>query len=194
MENLSTQDSLKIIQAVIDLRKQKYEQNGIFLIIWGALVAIAGITQYIMIQNGQASISGYAWLFTMVPGAIITFIAGFMQGRKKAKKNERSDLLGFVWALAGVLAFCTGFFFGGKFGIGFTAVIYLPFCIAAMASALALRNYLWIFLTILGTIIAYSSVFIPFMYHPLISASVAFLLFLLPGIQLYINHKKRNNV
>lgn len=30
MENLSTQDSFKIIQSIIDQRKQKYEENGFF--------------------------------------------------------------------------------------------------------------------------------------------------------------------
>lgn len=194
MENLTTQESLSIIQSIIDQRKQKYEQNGIFLIIWGLLIAIAGTVQYIMIQNGQANISWYAWVFTMIPGTVLTFIVGFVQGKKKAMKNERSDWLGLVWALAGALALCTGFFFGNKFGIGFTAVLYLPFCIAAMASALTLRNYLWIGLTIVGTIISYASVFIPGTYHPLVAVCVAVLLFLTPGIQLYLAHKKRQNV
>lgn len=194
MENLTTQDSLKIIQTVIDQRKQKYEQNGIFLLFWGVLIMIAGIAQFILGQTGKAEYGGYAWLFTMVPGAIVSFVAGFSKGIKKAKKQERSDLLGWIWAVAGLLALFTGFFFGSKFGIGFTAVIYLPFCMAAMASALILRNYLWIFLSILGTILAYCSIFIPWMYHPIVAASVAVLLFLIPGIQLHIDHKKRQNV
>ncbi len=87
--------------------------------------------------------------------------------------------------MAGILAFATGFFLGGKFGAGFTAVIFLPFCIVSMASALSLRNYTWVVLSILSTIIAYGSIFVAFRYHPLISAAIALLLFLIPGIQLF---------
>lgn len=194
MEDLTSQDSLKIIQAVIDQRKRKYEENGAFLLFWGVLIMIAGIAQYAMIQMGNGNISGYAWLFTMVPGAIISYISGYKKAKKAVKKERTTDMLGWVWAFAGALALANGFFFGSKFGIGFTFVLFAPFCIAAMASALSLRNYLWICLVILATILAYISLYIPWHYHPLISASIAFLAFLLPGLQLYLNYKKRKNV
>ncbi len=194
MKNLTTQDSLKIIQTVIDQRRQQYEQNGIFLLFWGVLIVIAGVMQYIMIRLGNAEQSGLAWLFTMVPGAVITFISKYITESKKAKANKSTDLFGWLWALAGFLALATGFLFGNKFGMGFTAVIYLPFCMAAMASALSLKNYLWISLTILSTIIAYCSIFIPWGYHPLIASLISLFLFLIPGIQLFIHHKKRNHV
>ncbi len=194
MEPLKTQDSLKIIQTVIDQRKQQYEQNGVFLLFWGALIVIAGVTQYIMIHIGYGAQSGWAWAATMVPGFIITFISKFVTEKKKAKANKSTDLFGWLWAMAGILAMVTGFFLGGKFGVGFTAVIFLPFCIVAMASALGLRNYTWVFLSVLSTIIAYGSVFITPGYHPLISATIALLLFLIPGIQLFNQHKKRQHV
>lgn len=194
MENLTTQDSLKIIQTVIDQRKQKYEENGAFLIFWGILIMIAGVSQYTMIQLDKGDISGYAWLFTMVPGAIISYVWGTMNAQKAKKHHKNYELTGWIWAFAGILAMTTGFFFGNKFGIGFTAMLFTPFCMAAMASALATKNFLWVSLTIIGTIVGYSSVFISFIYHPLISALVAFLVFLLPGIQLHLNHKKRKNV
>ncbi len=50
MENLHPKDSLAIIEAVINQRKQKYEENGIFLIFWGILVTLAGIGQFLMLK------------------------------------------------------------------------------------------------------------------------------------------------
>ncbi|PIE80194.1 MAG: hypothetical protein CSA15_02030, partial [Candidatus Delongbacteria bacterium] len=99
-----------------------------------------------------------------------------------------------LWGFAGILALATGFFLGNKFGTGFTFAIFIPFCMAAMAAALQLKNYLWIFLTIIAAVVGYGSLFMPFIYHPLISALIAFLIFLLPGLQLHLNHKKRQNV
>ncbi len=194
MENLTTQDSLKIIQTVIDQQRRKYEENGIFLILWGILIAIAGITQFTLTQMGYGKYSGLAWLFTMIPGAIISFIVGFKKNYNKAKNNKTPDIMGWIWAFVGILALITGFLFGNKFGYGLTAMIYIPFCIVTMASALSLKNYLWITTTIIATIVIYSSVFIPMTYHPIIVSIIALLLFLLPGIQLFIHHKKRKNV
>lgn len=194
MDNLTTQESIKIIQSVIDKRKQVYEQNGIFLMIWGALIALAGLSQFVMIRMGHANIAGYAWLFTMVPGAIITFIVKFAEGYKRGKRQESSDVLGWIWAVAGTLAMLTGFFFGSKFGMGFTTIIYLPFGMAALASALIIKNRLWIVLSLAGIALAYGVAFIPFMYHPMVAAGIATLLFLIPGIQLFINYRKRQHV
>ncbi len=194
MENLTTQESLKIIQTVIDQRKQKYEENGFFLLFWGVLIVISGVTQYIMIRMGKGNISGYVWLFTMVPGFLITFIINFNKNRKRAINRNPVDMLGLVWLIAGILAMLTGFIFGPKFGIGSTTVIFLPFCMAAMASALSLKNYLWICLAIVGTFVAYGSIFVEWHYHSLIVATIALLLFVIPGIQLYVAHKRRDHV
>ncbi len=46
MENLTTQDRLKIIQTVINQRKRKYEENGKFLLFWGILIMVAGHFDY----------------------------------------------------------------------------------------------------------------------------------------------------
>lgn len=193
MENLSTKDSLKIIQTVIEQRKRKYEENGFFLLLWGILVMIAGVSQYILIAMGKGEISGYAWVFTMIPGSIFSAIWGFVEGRKRKKGviKKSADRMDWIWAFTGYLAMMTGFVFGRKFGIGFTAMLYIPFCVAALASALSMKNNTWTFLSIIAAIVSYGSIFVPFKYHPLIAALVAFLLMFIPGLQFYINHKKR---
>lgn len=193
MEKLSTQDSLKIIQTVIEQRKRKYEENGFFLLFWGILIVIASISQYIMIAMGKGGISGYAWMFTMIPGSIFSAIWGFVESRKRKKGTikKSADRMDWIWAFVGCLAMTTGFVFGRKFGIGFTAMLFIPFCVAALASALSMKNNSWAFLAIFSAVISYGSIFVPFKYHPLIAALIALFLFLIPGMQFYINHKKR---
>ena len=46
---LQVADSLKIIQSVINQRKQKYEENGFFLIFWSVLIMLAGTVQFAML-------------------------------------------------------------------------------------------------------------------------------------------------
>ena len=40
---LQPADSLRLIQDIIRQRKQKYEENGFFLIFWSVLIALSGI-------------------------------------------------------------------------------------------------------------------------------------------------------
>ncbi len=195
MENLSPQESLKIIESIIERRKQKYEENGFLLMFWGALTVIAALAQYIMIINNFGHISGYAWLFTMVPGFIFTIIYSIVKRKKNTKQNVSNDTFGFVWFAAGTAAMLTGFIFLQKiWGQSFLLVMYMPFIFASLTSSLAIKNKLWLILSILSLMIAYASLFVGFMYFPLISALLSLILYLVPGINLFINYKKRQNV
>ena len=44
---LQPADSLRLIQDIIRQRKQKYEENGFFLIFWSVLNARSGIIQLV---------------------------------------------------------------------------------------------------------------------------------------------------
>ena len=46
MTELQPSESLKIIQEIIQQRKQKYEANGFFLLFWGALIALRNSAVY----------------------------------------------------------------------------------------------------------------------------------------------------
>ncbi len=195
MENkLEPKDSLAIIEAVINERKKRYEENGVFLIFWGILVALAGICQFIMLQmKFYPDKSGYVWLFTMVPGFLFTFFWKMREGIKKGKNPNRvEDWSDFVWLATGLLTFVSMFIVNNTKFI--TLVIFLPFCIAALGSALRLKSMLWVITSIISMVLAYSSVFFRGIYQLLFMAAIAILMFAIPGIQFYINHKKRNNV
>ena len=74
-------------------------------------------------------------------------------------------------------------------------VIYLPFSFVSLAIALYLKASLWVVTSIIGIILTYSVLFFHYgIALPLLSAVLACLLFLIPGIQFYTNYKKQMNV
>lgn len=193
MENLHPKDSLAIIETVINQRKQKYEENGIFLIFWGILVALAGIGQFLMITlNFYPEKSGLVWLFTMVPGFIFTFLWKMKEGIQAKKQQKTEDWSDFLWLVTGSMAFASMFVVNNSKFI--TMMIFLPIGIASLSSALRLKNRLWIFTSLISIVLAYSTVFFWSGYQPLIMAIIAVLSLLIPGIQLHLAYKKRNNV
>ncbi len=48
-QNFSAQDSLRLIHSMIDKAKEKVSDNSFFLLLWGWLVFIAALAQYILL-------------------------------------------------------------------------------------------------------------------------------------------------
>ena len=191
MEHLQPNDSLKIIQEIINQRKQKYEQNGFFFIFWGILISVAGITQFLMYQfDFHFDKSGFVWLILMPLGFIFTFVAKMREGIKAEKQGKSIDWTGWLWLVAGIGAMVGGFTQSSLKLI--TILIYLPLIMASLATALQLKNRLWISTSLISFVLVYSTLFVNYGYYAILMTVVlATLLFLIPGIQLHSDYKKR---
>lgn len=196
---LQVADSLKIIQSVINQRKQKYEENGFFLIFWSVLIMLAGTVQFAMlIANYYPKQSGWVWGVVMPLGFVVNLIIKYKEKKVATQKNY-ADWLDWIWAVAGInaiFAFLVPFSPFGKFQIAIL-VIYLPFAFVALAMALQMKMKLWIATSLVALLLIYAAIFVPFSYEiylPLVCVVLAALLFLVPGIQFNKEYKKRNNV
>ena len=196
---LQVADSLKIIQSVINQRKQKYEENGFFLIFWSVLIMLAGTVQFAMlIANYYPKQSGWVWGVVMPLGFVVNLIINYKEKKVATQKNY-AEWLDWIWAVAGInaiFAFLVPFSPFGKFQIAIL-VIYLPFAFVALAMALQMKMKLWIATSLVALLLIYAAIFVPFSYEiylPLVCVVLAALLFLVPGIQFHNEYKKRNNV
>lgn len=190
---LSPQQSLDIIGAVIEQSKRKYEENGHFILMWGLAIILAGVSQFALIKMGEGRNSGFAWVVTMIPMAIYTTWSSIKENKQDKKEfaHQNPNLSGLAWSMAGTMAMLTGFIFSAKFGAAMTAVMFLPFCVAAFVSAHSLQNKLFVWLSVFGVVVSYASLYIPWVYHPLLAALIALILFAIPGFILRRNYKNR---
>ena len=89
---LQVADSLKIIQSVINQRKQKYEENGFFLIFWSVLIMLAGIIQFVMlITNYYPKQSGFVWLILMPIGFFYSLWTKIKSTKRKKAEKSYND-------------------------------------------------------------------------------------------------------
>ena len=194
---LTPQQSFDLINKIIDDRRKDYEENGSIIFLWGIAIMIAGIGQFALMHTPLAERSGLIWFIVIMPMFLYTLYVSFPQRDNMDTPiiaNRQVDVSGMAWFMAGVMAMLNGFVFGAKFGIAFTTALYLPFCVAALVSALTIRNKSFVWFVLIATVVAYSALYIPWHYHPLVSALVAFLMFFMPGLMLRNDHKKRINV
>ncbi|MFC2499115.1 hypothetical protein [Capnocytophaga granulosa] len=195
---LQPADSLKLIQDIIRQRKQKYEENGFFLIFWSVLICLSGIIQFVMLATDYyPRYSWIGWGVLMPLGFFISFFSKMKEGMKNRKEQKRTDPLDWLWLVAGLGAiscFCLPFSNWKNYEIAML-VIYLPFSFVSLAIALHLRVSLWVVTSIMGIALTYSVLFFHYgIALPLLCAVLACLLFLIPGIQFYTNYKKQRDV
>ena len=83
---LQPADSLKLIQDIIRQRKQKYEENGFFLIFWSVLICLSGIIQFVMLAtNYYPRYSWIGWGVLMPLGFFISFFSKMKEGARNRK-------------------------------------------------------------------------------------------------------------
>jgi hypothetical protein len=91
--NFDEKQSLQIIQSMIHRVQGSVRDNGFYFMLWGWLVFIAAVSQYIMIYMGYGEPSGLVWAVLMPLGAVISIIRGRRDGKKEKVKTYTEELL-----------------------------------------------------------------------------------------------------
>ena len=94
--NFTEQDSLRIIHEMIENSKAKLKDNGFFYLLWGWLVLIASLSNFILLKIGfeQAWIP---WPVLMIGGGIVSGIAGYRLGKKATVRTLLDTSIIYLW-------------------------------------------------------------------------------------------------
>src|SRR5437764_1134283 len=94
-ENFSPQQSLQVIQSMIEKAKNQFSENGFLYLLWGWLILFCSLGEFILIKIGyhqHYQIWFLAWAATIYQ---FFYIA---KKRRKAKVRTYTDtIIGFVW-------------------------------------------------------------------------------------------------
>jgi hypothetical protein len=102
MENgekvMTGEESLKIITDMINKTKVNIRQGSFHLLFWGWLITICSLSDWLLEKFTSYDHSYYVW-FLLIPGAFVSMIYGFVNGRK-AKVHTYADML-YMWTWLG---------------------------------------------------------------------------------------------
>lgn len=192
MENeqpINEQDSLRIIHEMIASAKNDVKGESFIFLLWGYLVFIASITQFILVQM-QIEHNDYVW-FLMPLGGVITAIY-FMRKKKTEKiKTHVSELLKYVWIAFGVAMSII------MFSHSFTSDQLLPtimtlYGIGLFISGGALQFKPLIIGGIFCWVCAFAGFQVEVIYQLLIISAAVLGGYIIPGHLLQINNKNKN--
>ena len=114
MENtekqLSHQESLDLIQSMIDTARNKVAEDGFHFIMWGTLVIICSLLNYALIKAGYENTSYIPWLVMPFIGAPLAFYYERQLKKQGHAKTHLEDYIKYLWLSYAITLFFAIFF------------------------------------------------------------------------------------
>jgi hypothetical protein len=189
---MTPEESLLLIAKVIEETKLRFKENGHIIILWGTLIFIVFVSQYILVLLGLYKLFDIAWtciLFLL--GGIYTFIYGW----KKYKKNNVprtiiGNIIGTMGWVVSINLMILGFLFHNKLGEAIAPVFLILWALFFILTGISIKFKPIIIGGILLNLMGFAAFYINGQYHGLILATGAVIGMIIPGILL--NRANRN--
>lgn len=107
--NLSPEESLRVIQTMIDKTKTSVADNSFYFLLWGWLVFAGAILQYVLCFVVRTSANGAAWNVMFI-GFIVSIIRRARQPRRTVKTYVDEGLTN-IWVCVLVVQILVAFVF-----------------------------------------------------------------------------------
>jgi hypothetical protein len=193
--DFTEQDSLKVITEMIENSKAKIRDNGFFYLLWGWLVLIASVTNFILLTIHYEK-SWLPWPILMIGGGIASGIAGYKLGKKATVRTFFDTAMIYLWYgfLAAIFIILFMAANGTVSWVASNALIITLYGLGTFVSGGLLNFKPLIFGGIFSWVLAIVTLFIPEMYSLLTVALSVIVAYLIPGYMLSSRDKKLSYV
>jgi hypothetical protein len=184
-ENMTAQQSLDIITAMIMQAKGNVQRNNFYFLLWGWVVAIANIGMYTLERIGYEH-PYIVWAIT-IPAWIYTLYKVFKTGKVQTTVTHFDRISGWLWISFGITIFCV-VIFGGKINYQINPVILVMSAIPTVVSGIILKFRPLIVGGVSFWIFGIVAFLVSADIQPLIGASAIISGYLIPGYLLKRQH------
>lgn len=109
--NFSPQQSLQLIESMINRAKDKYAEDGFMYLVWGWLVFGCSLLQFILMHIAHYEKHYIVWLFTL-PVFIYQYFYVSKKYKRKTVITYTDSIIGFVWITFAIVIILLGFLIG----------------------------------------------------------------------------------
>lgn len=189
------QQSIQVIHEMIENTRAKFNDNGFFYLLWGWLVLIASLSQFVMMNLGIKN-DWIVWPVLMIGGGIASGIAGHRLGKKRRVKTFFDTAIIALWSAFIITLFIILFAAGAgrmSFNMANVQIIAL-YGLGTYISGRMMNFKPLIIGGIFSWVIVVVGLFLPPFYSlPLVSVSIL-VSYLIPGYMLKARSKKNGYV
>ena len=120
---MNSEESILIIQRMINTAKEDLEDNSFYFLLWGWLVFAACIINFILIKI-SFGFESIGWLILMPLGGVWSSIYGYRQGKRQRSTSYIYDLMKYV-LIAFFVSLMIVLFFMNKLGLATYPMVML---------------------------------------------------------------------
>jgi hypothetical protein len=178
-ESLSGQESLRIIQQMINRAKPEMSRQSFYPLLWGWIVLVASLAHFLLIRYSAFKYPAVVWSL-IIFGIIGTVAKARQQRRKRGSRTFTSSIIGLIW-----VTFLVNYFillgFMPKLYLYFIPVILLMEAGSLILTSFVLKHKAYFAGGILVWIAAIISFMIPVEWQLLAVSCAALFGFMMPG-------------
>lgn len=192
-ENFSPEQSLIVIQSMIEKAKQNLQDNSFYFLLWGWLVFITAILNFLLMKFTDLRHPHLVWNILWI-GVIASIVNGIRQGKKEKVKTYIGDTMKYFGISLGIIYCGLSFIFGyldlWKFSYPIYILVYAVACFF-MGSIMQFGVLKWAGLACLFIMVA--SVFVDYEWQLLLMSLAVFISYIIPGHILSARYKNQNH-
>lgn len=190
---MNNREALKIIDEMIATAKADINDNGFFYLLWGWVILIGVVSQYIFLYEIQWEYHYIVWGICTSFGAIASIVYSYRTRHKAKVKTHFEKMMGYVWGGFGITLFLTLFSMNAN---NSPSGVY-PLIIALYSMGSFISGGLLKFKPLkVGAIISWGlslgAMFMDFKYQLLMLALSLIIAYLVPGYMLKSKYNKQH--
>lgn len=193
-KELSPQESLALIHSMINKTKDSVADDSFYFLLWGWLVFVCCIAEFILKVYYQYPNHYVVWWCTPLAG-ILSGVYGARQSKKKKVKSFVDEALDYLWIALG-LSFITlltiNIINGQNWQTAFTYYILL-YAIGTFVTGRLIRFTPLVIGGLINFALAIISIKLNYDDQLLIGAAAIFISYIIPGHLLRMRYKKQKN-
>jgi|SRR6185436_3769344 len=191
-QKFSAEQSLHLIQSMIEKAKQDVASNSFYLLLWGWLIFIAALLNFGLMKFTSVERPYLVWNLVWI-GAVASIIKGIKESKKIAVKTYLGETMKFFGISQAILYFGLAFFFG-KYDLWHVSfplyiLVYAATCFF-MGALMQFALLKWTGLLCLPIMVI--AVFVAFEWQLLLLALAILISYIIPGHVLYMKEKIQN--
>jgi hypothetical protein len=192
-QRFSPEQSLRVIQSMIEKAKQDVANNSFYFLLWGWLVFITAILNFILMRFTDIEHPYIVWNIMWV-GVIASFVKGIKEGRSGKVKTYLGETMKY-FGISMAIIYCSLAFIFGKYDLWhysfpFYILIYAAACFF-MGSMMQFSLLKWTGLLCIPIMIV--SVFVKYEWQLLLMALAVLISYIIPGHMLSAKEKIQKN-
>jgi len=193
-ENFNEQESLALIESMIKKAKNQFSENGDTYLLWGWVVFVCSIAQFVLMNIFHYEKHYLVWMLTWVAVIYQIFDSRKRKNRLKAK-TYTDEIIGYVWIAFFISFVLIGFNLGSykllNNGIWYTIVLVL-YGIPTFLSGIILKFRPLVLGGICCWILSIISRYIPYDFQALLLSIAMIVAWIIPGYKLRARYKSSN--